>query len=74
MSRFGPVQIGLNEVTKVGLGQGFAAPAKDPVNQAAGFLFGIPYASLPAVGITTVNAGALAPGTLDEARRLGLYK
>jgi hypothetical protein len=74
MRQPGPIQVGLNEAAKVGLGHGFASSAKDPVNQVAGYLFGTPYLSLPAVGLTTINAGATAPGTLDEARRMGLYK
>jgi hypothetical protein len=74
MYQSGPIQTGLNEAAKVGLGHGFAVSTKDPANQLAGYLFGIPYLSLPAVVVTTINAGATAPGTLDEARRMGLYK
>jgi hypothetical protein len=48
--------------------------SKDPVNKTAGALLGLPYVSLPALGVMTINAGATAPGTLDEARRLGLFK
>ena len=55
-------------------GVGYAASQipKDPLNKAAGFLFGLPYATIPATAIMTLNAGATAPGTLDEARRLGM--
>ena len=74
MGQSGPIQIGLNEAAKVGLGHGFASSTKDPVNQVAGYLFGTPYLTLPAVGTAIINAGATAPGTLDEARRIGLYK
>ena len=55
-------------------GVGYAASQipKDPLNKAAGFLFGLPYATVPATAIMTLNAGSTAPGTLDEARRLGM--
>jgi hypothetical protein len=64
----------LNEGAKLGIGLGNMHFSKDPVNKAASALFGLPYVSLPALGVTTINAGATAPGTLDEARRLGLFK
>lgn len=56
-----------------GIGYGVSELAKDPVNKFAGFMFGLPYATLPATMVMALNAGATAPGTLDEARRLGLY-
>lgn len=56
-----------------GIGYGVSQLAKDPVNKFAGFAFGLPYATLPATAVMTLNAGAIAPGTLDEAQRLGLY-
>jgi len=58
---------------KGGIGYGVSQIAKDPVNKFAGFMFGLPYVTIPATAVMTLNAGATAPGTLDEARRLGLY-
>ncbi len=67
-------QAALNEGAKFGIGVGGMTFSKDPVNKTAGALLGLPYVSLPALGVMTINAGATAPGTLDEARRLGLFK
>ncbi len=64
----------LQRGVEAGIGQSALVYSKDPVNKAAGFLFGLPYVSLPALGTMVINAGATAPGTLDEARRSGLFK
>ena len=64
----------LNPAAKEAVSLGIVSSAKDPLNQYAGYLFGLPYATLPALGIMGLNAGSTAPGTLDEARRLGLLK
>ena len=65
---------GLDGVAKLGISQGIISANTDPVNKVAGLLFGLPYLSIPAVGALTLNAGATAPGTLEEARRLGMFK
>lgn len=61
---------GIKEVTSMGI----VSSTKDPLNQTAGYLFGLPYVTLPALGVMGLNAGATAPGTLEEARRMGLLK
>jgi hypothetical protein len=64
----------LNPTAKEAVSLGIVSSAKDPLNQSAGYLFGLPYVTLPALGIMSLNGGSTAPGTLDEARRLGLLK
>ncbi len=59
---------------RAGVGYGAAAVTKDPLNKAAGYVFGLPYATIPAAAVMTLNAGPTAPGTLDEARKLGLIR
>ncbi len=51
-----------------------AASSNDPLNKGAANLFGLPYVSIPALGVMTLNAGAVAPGTLEDARRMGLLR
>jgi hypothetical protein len=55
-----------------GVGSVLANFSKDPVNKTAASLFGLPYLTIPATAIMGLNAGATAPGTLDEAKRLGI--
>jgi hypothetical protein len=64
----------LGDVVKGGISQGIASTASDPVNKVAGMLFGLPYLTMPTVAVMGLNAGATASGTLDEARRLGMFK
>ena len=64
----------LGDVVKGGISQGIASTASDPVNKVAGMLFGLPYLTIPTVAVMGLNAGATAFGTLDEARRLGMFK
>ena len=62
-----------DQSAKGGIAYGANKISKDPVNKFSGLMFGLPYVSIPATTVMTLNAGATAPGTLDEARRLGLY-
>jgi hypothetical protein len=64
----------LPHIIPAGIGLGINALNKDPINQAAGLAFGIPIATQLGVGLLGINAGATAPGTLTEARRLGWVK
>ncbi len=59
---------------KAAVSQGMAASSNDPLNKGAANLFGLPYVSIPALGVMTLNAGAVAPGTLEDARRMGLLR
>jgi len=67
------IKTAFDQGARGGIGYGVSQIAQDPVNKFAGFVFGLPYATIPATAVMTLNAGATAPGTLDEARRLGLY-
>jgi hypothetical protein len=64
----------LQHILPASVGIGINSVNKDPVNRAAGLVFGIPFATQLGVGALGINAGATAPGTLDEARRLGWLK
>ena len=59
---------------KAAVSQGMAASSNDPLNKGAANLFGLPYVSIPALGVMTLNAGAVAPGTLEDARHMGLLR
>jgi len=67
------VKTAFDQSAKAGIAYGTNQIANDPVNKFAGFMFGLPYATIPATAVMTLNAGSTAPGTLDEAQRLGLY-
>ncbi len=59
---------------KAALSQGMAVFNNDPLNKGTASLFGLPYVTAPALGIMTLNAGSVAPGTLEDARRMGVLR
>jgi len=61
-----------NPFGKAAISQGMVASSNDPLNKGAASFFGLPYISIPALGVMTLNAGAVAPGTLEDARRMGV--
>ncbi len=63
-----------NPFGKAAISQGMVASSNDPLNKGAATFFGLPYVSIPALGVMTLNAGATAPGTLEDARRMGVLR